>query len=261
MIKHTFAICAYKESAYLEACIKSLKRQTVKSDILMVTSTPNDFIRELAEKYNIPLFINEGESGIVQDWNFAYEQVKTPYLTIAHQDDLYFSDYARSVIMMMEQAKHPLIYFSNYAEIRNGKKVIKNKLLQIKRILLSPLRIRCLQSSRFVRRRILSLGSPICCPSVAFAKDNLPKPVFKVGFRSDEDWEAWEMISRLKGSFLYDPKVQMGHRIHRESETSLILNDNARSSEDYIMFHKFWPKPIVPILVKLYSTSEKSNDV
>ena len=42
--KHTFVICAYKESSYLEECIVSLEKQTVKSNILMVTSTPNAFI-------------------------------------------------------------------------------------------------------------------------------------------------------------------------------------------------------------------------
>ena len=30
-IKHTFVICAYKESPYLEECIKSLKHQKTKS--------------------------------------------------------------------------------------------------------------------------------------------------------------------------------------------------------------------------------------
>ena len=40
--KHTFVICAYKESAYLEECILSLKQQTVKSNIIMITSTPNN---------------------------------------------------------------------------------------------------------------------------------------------------------------------------------------------------------------------------
>ena len=59
--KHTFVICAYKESSYLEECIVSLEKQTVKSNILMVTSTPNTFISEMAEKHNIPLIVNEGE--------------------------------------------------------------------------------------------------------------------------------------------------------------------------------------------------------
>ena len=45
MNDHTFAICAYKESPYLEECIKSLKNQTIKSNILIATSTPNDYIR------------------------------------------------------------------------------------------------------------------------------------------------------------------------------------------------------------------------
>ena len=58
---HTFAICAYKESLYLEECIKSLKNQTVKSNIIIATSTPNDHIKNLAQKYKIQLFINNGE--------------------------------------------------------------------------------------------------------------------------------------------------------------------------------------------------------
>ena len=52
---HTFAICAYKESPYLEECILSLKNQTVKSNIIMATSTPNEWIQGLAKKYEIPM--------------------------------------------------------------------------------------------------------------------------------------------------------------------------------------------------------------
>ena len=63
---HTFVICAYKESKYLEECIESLEKQIVKSNIMMCTSTPNDYIKNMAQKYNIPLYINEGESGIGQ---------------------------------------------------------------------------------------------------------------------------------------------------------------------------------------------------
>lgn len=37
---HTFAVCAYRESPFLEDCVRSLVRQTVKSRILIATSTP-----------------------------------------------------------------------------------------------------------------------------------------------------------------------------------------------------------------------------
>ena len=50
---HTFVICAYKESQYLEECIVSLINQETETNILISTSTPNDYIEELANKYNI----------------------------------------------------------------------------------------------------------------------------------------------------------------------------------------------------------------
>ena len=127
--------------------------------------------------------------------------------------------------------------------------------------MLLPLRLRCFWNSKFVRRRILSLGSPICCPSVTFVKKNCPEIVFQHGFRADEDWQAWELLSRQKGAFVYCRKPLMLHRIHEDSETSKILGDNARTKEDYVMFCKFWPKPIAKRLTKLYGTSVKSNNL
>lgn len=263
--EHTFGICAYKESPYLEECIISLKNQTVKSNIIVITSTPNDYIRDLAEKYDIPYFINPGEGGITQDWNFAYKCAKTKYIakyiTIAHQDDVYREDYLEMALASIAGAKSPLIFFSDYFEIRNGREVKKNKLLGVKRIMLLPLRVKGLQSSRWVRRRILSLGSPICCPSVTFVTENLPKIIFRNGFRACEDWEAWEMLSKLKGEFVYSTKMLMGHRIHEGSETSAIIGDNGRSDEEFEMYCKFWPKWIARILIRFYSKGQKSNQL
>ena len=97
MKEHTFVICAYKESQYLEACIKSLKKQTLTSNIIIVTSTPNQFITDMADKYQLPYYVNTGEGGITQDWNFGYkcakEKFKSKYITIAHQDDIYEKNY------------------------------------------------------------------------------------------------------------------------------------------------------------------------
>ena len=38
---HTFAICAYGDSPYLEECMASLACQRQKSEIICCTSTPN----------------------------------------------------------------------------------------------------------------------------------------------------------------------------------------------------------------------------
>ena len=258
---HTFVICAYKESAYLEECIHSLLAQTVKSEIIIATSTPNEFIKGVAEKYGFPLFVNDGKSSIAYDWNFGYSQVKTPYLTLAHQDDVYLEGYAETALKALSGAKKPLLFFSDYWELRNGEPVYKNSLLRIKRLLLWPMRFRCFKNSRFVRRRCLSLGCSICCPSVSFAKDNLPNPVFEHGYRSNLDWQAWERLSKLKGAFLYSKKPLMMHRVHADSETSAVLQDNVRTKEDFEMFCKFWPKWIAKKLTAVYAKSEKSNQL
>ena len=117
---HTFAICAYKESPYLEECITSLMEQTVKSEIFIATSTPNKYIDDIAAKYNLKVYVNEGESGITQDWNFAYSKVQTDYVTIAHQDDKYAPEYVENLLAYTAKAKKPLLFFTDYAEIRNG---------------------------------------------------------------------------------------------------------------------------------------------
>lgn len=259
--KHTFAICAYKESPYLEECIRSVENQTVKSEVLLVTSTPCEYIENICAKHNIPYYVNDGESGITQDWNFAYAKCKTSIVTITHQDDIYFETYAETLLAKARTAKQPLIFFTDYCELRDGKMVRNNRLLNIKRLMLFPLRAKVLQRSIFVRRRILSLGSPICCPSVAYFKENLPEVVFQNHFRTNEDWEAWERISRRKGQFLYACEPLMAHRIHKDSETTAAIQETGRTGEDIEMYKKFWPKPIAVLLSKLYKNSEKSNEV
>ena len=258
---HTFAICAYKESRYLEECIQSIKMQNVPSNIIMSTSTPNEHIYRLAEKYGITLYINEGKGGIAEDWNYAYSKSETELVTLAHQDDIYEPDYVRRVIECLNQSRHPLIAFTDYNELRNGMVVRSNKLLTVKRVLLSPLRWKALWNSIWIRRRILSLGSAICCPAVTLVKENLPDRIFETGMKSNIDWEAWEKISRQKGSFVYCRKPLMCHRIHEDSTTTDIIQDGERQREDIEMFRKFWPKWFAVFWEKLYSHGEKSNGV
>ena len=258
---HTYVLCAYKESAFLEECVKSLLAQTVKSNILIATSTPNEHIDAVAEKYNIPVYINEGIKGIGGDWNFAYSKAQTPLITIAHQDDIYEPTYTEEMLCFINKSKDPIIYFCGYGELRNGEKVYNNSLLKIKKLMLFPLELRCFWKSKFVRRRILSFGCPICCPAVSFVKDKVGQTPFTNDYLSDIDWQQWEIQSRKKGSFVYNKNPLMCHRIHEESATTEIIGDSKRSKEDYDMFCKFWPKWIAKIISKTYSKSENSNSL
>lgn len=259
--EHCFAVCAYKESEYLEECIKSLLAQTVKSHIFISTSTPNDSITAVAEKYGLEIVVNTGIKGIGGDWNYAYDSAKTLLVTIAHQDDIYEPEYTAEMLEFVNASKDPIIYFSGYGELRGDKKVYDNKLLKIKKIMLSPLKAKSFWTSRFIRRRALSMGNAICCPAVTFVKEKVGNSPFLQDFLSNVDWQEWEILSKKKGSFVYNKRPLMCHRIHEQSTTSEIIGDNKRSIEDYAMFCKFWPKWIAKILTNVYSGSQKSNEV
>ena len=254
---HTFAICAYKESKYLEECIKSLKSQTVKSNIIMTTSTPNEHIKQLAEKYNIELFVNDGEKGIGQDWNFAVSKTKTDYVTVAHQDDIYCEKYLEEIVDKLNKGKDFIIAFSDYNEIKNEEIIPLTVNLKIKKILLFPLRIN--NKWKVTKRFALAFGSSICCPAVTVNTKKIGKKPYKTELKCDLDWDSWYEFSKMKGRFLYISKPLMQHRIHEESETSNLIQNNIRLEEDYIMFKKFWPEWIAKLLMKKYKDAIKTN--
>lgn len=263
---HTFVVCAYGESPYLRDCVASLVTQTVKTRISIATTTPNDRIKSVAEEFRIRLVVNDGEPGIAHDWNCALSCAETSLVTIAHQDDVYSERYAEVLIALCNRAKKPLLFFTDYGEIRmggttEGAGVVADdtRMLRIKRLMLAPLKRERRWESVWWRRCLMSFGSPICCPSVTYCLPNLPKPVFYEGMRGGLDWDAWERISKLDGDFVYAPEILMHHRIHELSETSALIKDDIRSQEDFALFCRFWPRPVARILNRLYGLSLKSN--
>ena len=255
---HTFAICAYKESKYLEKCIISLLKQNVKSNIIMATSTPNEYIEQMAEKYHIPLYINEGEKGIGQDWNFAVSQCSTDYVTVAHQDDIYQENYLEEIVKQLEKGKDFVIAFTDYQEIKNGEVIPLTRNLKIKKILLMPLRFG--GKSKLIKRRIMSVGSPICCPSVTVNTKILGKKPYKTDLKCDLDWDSFYTFASYKGRFLYIHQYLMLHRIHEEAETSNLIHNHVRLEEDLQMLERFWPKPIAKVIMHFYHKAIETNE-
>lgn len=256
---HTFVICAYKEQPFLDSCVKSLKAQTLKSEIIISTSTPNKMVEEIAKKNNVKLVINTETSGHINDFCFAYKQASTKYVTLCHQDDIYYETFAEDIVKKMNKSKNSIIGFSNYNECRNGKTVKRNTLLLIKRIINFPLTV----FGRFkaIRLLTLSLGNAICAPSVTYNKEKVEEPIIKSDLKANIDWDTWIYLAKKKGSFIYVKKPLLEHRIHEGSTTTAVINNNVMTSENYLMFRKFWPAPIAKLFSKVYSTSENSNSL
>lgn len=255
---HTFVVLAYRESEYLEECIKSVMNQTASGEVVLATSTRNEFIEDIARKYDLEIIENKNlEKGIAQDFEFALSCVDSKFVTIAHQDDVYDKTYLENILRNLDQKT--VIALADYFELRDSGIEKINTNLFIKRMLLLPLKFKTLQASRFIKRACLSFGNPICCPAVTFNKSLIKENVFVSNFRSNMDWYAWEKLSKIEGKFSYINKPLILHRIHADSVTSEVINEQKRTNEDYEMFKLFWPEPIARIITKVYRKSEKNN--
>lgn len=258
---HTFVVCAYKENPYIGDTIASLKAQTAATRVILSTSTPNDYLREVCKEYNAPMVVNPHPHLAGDDWNYGYDAAETPLVTMAHQDDYYDPIFVERMLAALNayDASELLIGFTDYFEMRDGERVDNNALLRIKRVMNAPLAHRCCNGSTFVKKRILSLGDPICCPAVTLVKQNLGASPFDTTYKNSCDYKTWVDFARMDGRFVYVPEMLVGHRIYAESATSLNLGEDIRKGEDLEILSSLWPRPIAKLVNKVYALSEKSN--
>lgn len=260
MSDHSFALIAFNDSPYLSDCLESLKKQSIQSTIYISTSTPSEHINAIAKKNKVKVFVTQSGMGIAHDWNFALQQAKTKYVTLAHQDDLYRPMYTENCIQAVEKYKDTLMCFTGYTEIINGKNRSGTLLLQVKSfILLFLMPFKKNLRRKFWKHKLLSVGCPIPAPSVMYDCENLTDFQFSDEFLINIDWDAWYRMAKMKGRFIYVNQPLLKHRIHLDSATTQGLQNNARQNEDLKMFKRFWPIFIAKILAKIYAVSYNSN--
>lgn len=253
-MKLQFVIPAYKNSSHIEECISSLLAQEVPSDILICTSTPSLFLKEVSQKYDIPLLINpNGSQGIAADWNFAYQCADADLVVIAHQDDIYLPSFSQQAYAIFHANPRLGIAFTDCLELLDGQVMAWHNRGLVKKILRESAFIGCNTTNNRVRlRALLSLGCPISCPSVIFNKKELSKFAFSSRYQINLDWEAWAKLAKSMIIFGYIRKRLIIHRVHPESENQISLKDGRRLDEDLQMFSYFWPSWMVRFLSALY---------
>lgn len=254
----TFVVCAYKECEYLEESIDSILNQTVKANILISTSTPNDYVQGIADKYGIEVRINPN-GGQIKDYNFAMQQPDTELIMLMHQDEVLADTFVERVLFELNHTKKPIIAFTNYIEMHNN--VVDKKpsvMVRIKRWMLLPLRVRCFSGTWLGKRGIQLFGDPITHPTVVCVKKEMPEELFREKYKASMDWDLWERLSRQKGSFVYVKEVLLYHRMNDENQTvKLLTTTNARYEDEFEIFCRFWPKTIAKFLMRFYSGATK----
>lgn len=260
-MEHTFAIPVYREAPNLAALIESLRAQTgVRSEILLASSTPSAKLEALAKQYALALHINPQRIDIGADWNFALQAAQTTFVTLAHQDDLFAPAYAHRLDGALRRHPGALFAFCDYSEHTPLGARPTNINLRIKRGLRRRAfgRRECIAEPRD-KVRLLSLGNPICCPSVMLNRSVLGDFRFPGGFQTNLDWMAWLELARRPGGFVYVRERLVSKGVHAGSETTATIANRARAREDRALFDTLWPRPVAAALAALYKFGYRAN--
>ena len=267
-IIHTFAVCAYKDSPYLEECLRSVTSQTVKSEVICCTSTPSSYVRELTARYQVPLYVRDGASNIREDWMFAYGKAQGRFVTIAHQDDRYRSDYAEKLLKAWKKYPDLLLFASDYLTIRMTEKEGKMKAIPepfnmvwlVKKILRLPLRLRFLANRTWIKRSSVLFGNSICCPSCTYNKEQIGDDMFHSEYDFALDWDNLYELAGKKGRFICSEKPLIAYRVHAAATTKACIEDNRRPADEMAMFRKMWPDWMGKILMHFYRKAYKEYE-
>lgn len=223
---HTFVILAYKENDNLEDCIKSIMKQSVKSNVIIATSTENNYIKDVASKYGLGLMVNHEPSNKARDYNFAIDTFNTELITIAHQDDFYDRNYTKEVIKEYKNNnKDASIFFTDIYELDNDKIIRKSKDLFRRRFKLWPLKFKRFQSNKYFKLRTLKKEKYFCTSSVTFVKRNISNNFFPENFSSYTDWMGFLNLANSDSKFVFIDKQLVGYRLIPKKKTKKMINE------------------------------------
>ena len=252
---HMFSICAYGDSPYLEECIRSVKNQSVVSRMQICTSTPSEYIKALADKYGIEMKVRDGESNIADDWNFAYDSANADLVTIAHQDDMYESDYVKELLKAKKKYPDMSLFTTSSSTLKNDKVKTYGSVEIVKKLLRSPLRLKLLSNRSFIKKASITLGNAIICPSCTYDKKLCGPSPFDSKYKFVVDWDSLLRLAEKKGRFVCCEKPLIIYRVHDGAETAKLIKDNTREKEESEMFDRLLNKNVSTVVKRLYKKS------
>ena len=248
---HTFVILAYLENDNLLECVKSVLNQTVKSNVIIATSTKNDYIIDLASEYGLGVMVNDNPSNKGSDYNYALNAFDTEIVTIAHQDDIYDRNYVKEIMNCYDKNKDASIIITDSYEVLGDKRLKRSKSLLKKHFLIKPLKYKKFQNKKHFKLRSLKYNQSFCTSTVTYVKKNIKHDFFPINLTYNNDWQAFIELAKTDSKFVLIDKKLVGHRINLNE-----VNED-KIKEDILIYKNLWPNFIIDYL---YKKKERKNE-
>jgi hypothetical protein len=232
--------------------MEGLAAQTVKTGVVVATSTPSPLIESIAARFNAEVKINPRAEGIGADWNFGLNASSADLVTLAHQDDTYDPRFTERTLDLFDRNTDAAVCFTAYDEIDDEGRAMTSKISLVKHALEAIILGSREQISGARLRAFLAFGNPLPCSAVTFNRTRLSDFRFSLEYKSNLDWDAWLRLQERGEVFLHAPERLIGRRHNPMTETSRLIREGIRQKEDLQMFNRLWPAPFGRALAYLY---------
>jgi glycosyltransferase involved in cell wall biosynthesis len=250
--EHAFVIVAYGRSPFLEGCLATLAAQTLRSRVVVATSTPSPDIAAAAQRFGAELRVNPQAEGIGADWNFGLTATAARYVTLAHQDDTYRPAFLERTLELFARRPQGGVCFTGYDEVDDDGAVTASRISRVKH-LIEAATLGAGEAFRGGRLKpFLAFGNPLPCSSVTFDRARLADFRFSLDHQSNLDWDAWWRLAEQGETFLRRRERLVGRRHNPLTATSALIASGRRRQEDLEMFRRIWPRPIADAVAWLY---------
>lgn len=229
----TFAIPCHDAGPHLRPLLASLLAQTRQDfDLVLVDDASTDgsaeFARELAGD-RIRIEHNATARGLAGNFARCAELAATPFVCIAHQDDVYAPDYLATMLQALEPRADAAFAHCAATAIDTTGRALPSPAERFKLRLLA----RAATCDRRGLYELLYRGNFVCCPSVLFRTAMLRATPFAPALRFALDWDLWFRLLLAGHSFVTVERALVQYRRHDRAASRALTQDLSRFDEEF----------------------------
>jgi glycosyltransferase involved in cell wall biosynthesis len=236
MFKGMVSICipTYNGESYIKSAIESVLAQSYTNlELIIIDDASTDRTEEIVKEFNdnrIRFLRNNGNIGMVPNWNFCLDNANGQYIKILCHDDILAENCIEECVNIFEKHSDLSIVFSSTKIVNTqGRTIIRRRPYQ------SDLHLDGLETARKSFRLKNLYGEP---SNVLFKKASMEAVGhFEEGLCYSIDWHYWIMLSLVGNAFYIDQDLT-SFRVSQTSATSSLMKRKSILRMDDNLFIK-----------------------